>query len=139
MADDIEDHSISYAIGSTATFSSMFLDLIKQHFFPNVAGNDVVWVLNCECQDLITWKTKENKFFSRFDISEPVILDSKGWKDIAEVYFTYYSPPAKRARHIYEIHDGKKFHIWHEGFMPEYESYNISGDVEKEWEKALRG
>ena len=49
--------------------------------------------------------------------------------------FCYYSSPIKRAQHIFTGFSGLKFHIWHEGFMPEYESYHIPQAIEDDWRK----
>ena len=43
MADDVDNHTRTYTIEPTTTFSDIFLDLIKQKYFPSVFGNDVVW------------------------------------------------------------------------------------------------
>ena len=133
MGDDVENHSIIYTVNRDSTFSSIFRDLISQKYFPNIYGNDVVWVLNCNHDDLATWKTKSNKLYTRFVMDEPKILSEKRWEKIDAIDFSYFSLPARRAKHIFEHFDGKKFHIWHEGFMSEYKSYNISEQTEKEW------
>lgn len=115
----------------------VFLDLIKQKYFPGVFGNDVVWTLFCDDADLISWKTKENKLYSRFVDGEPAIISVKRWATAGHINFCYYSPPIKRAQQIFTRFDGLKFHIWHEGFMPEYESYHIPQVVEDDWRKLL--
>ena len=38
---------------------------------------------------------------------------------------------------IFTMFDGSKFHIWHEGFMTEYESYSIPQNIEDKWRKTL--
>lgn len=136
MGDDIDDHTLIYTIDSLVKFSDMFQNLIKKKYFPNISGNDVVWTLCYGEKDLISWKTKENKLYSRFAAEEPAILD---WVHAApaHVHFRYYSPPAKRAQQIFRMFGGSKFHIWHEGFMPEYETYCIPQAVEEDWRKAL--
>ena len=74
MADDVDNHTRTYTIEPTTTFSDIFLDLIKQKYFPSVFGNDVVWTLFCGDDDLMSWKTKENKLYGRFVDEEPTIL-----------------------------------------------------------------
>ena len=37
---------------------------------------------------------------------------------------------AKSESDIFTGFSGLKFHIWHEGFMPEYESYHIPQAIE---------
>ncbi len=137
MGDDVDVHAITFAINQDSTFSSIFHKLIAQRYFPSIIGNDVVWVLNCGQDDLIAWKTKENKFYTRFVTTEPKILGVKRWQSISDIYFTYYSPTLRRAKYIFEHHDGIKHHISHEGFMPEYQSYGIPQSTEQEWMKTL--
>lgn len=137
MGDDIDDHTITYAIEQATTFSDLFRELIRQKYFPSIDGNDVVWVLHCGEDDLVSWKTKEDRLYSRFVTEEPTILSVKRWVSTAVVYFSYYSPSIKRAQHILRMFGGKKFHIWHEGFMPEYESYHITELIEEDWLKTL--
>ncbi|MBD5465017.1 MAG: hypothetical protein HDR22_04245 [Lachnospiraceae bacterium] len=136
MGDDIEDHAITYTIDSSTRFSGIFQDLIKERYFPSIAGNDVVWTLVCGKDDLMSWKTKEDKLYSRFVFEEPAILSVKRWRTAA-IYFRYYSPPIKRAQQIFKMFGGSKFHIGHEGFMAEYETYGISQSMEEDWRKTL--
>ena len=68
----------------------------------------------------MTWKIKENQLYSRFVDEEPTILSGKRWTT-AVVNFKYCPSGLERARQIFTQFDGLKFHIWHEGFMPEYE------------------
>ena len=137
MADDVDEHTFTYTIEPSTTFSDIFLDLIKQKYFPRVFGNDVVWSLFCGDDDLMSWKTKQNKLYSRFVDKEPTILSVKSWTTAGHINFCYYSSPIKRAQHIFTRFSGLKFHIWHEGFMPEYESYHIPQVIEDDWRKLL--
>lgn len=126
MADDMEDHSIKYQVNEQTKCSDVFRDLIRKRYFPHITGNDVVWTLFCNQEDLISWKTRENKFYHRFLSEEPVILTNHLTEPIV-IDFAYYSPPIKRAQYISDICGGAKELILKNGFMSEYESY---GDVE---------
>ena len=137
MGDDIDNHNLTYTIGETTKFSDIFLELIQQKYFPSVFGNDVVWTLFCDDDDLISWKTDEDKLYSRFVDQEPTILSVKRWTTAKCIKFRYYSSPIKRAQYIFTRFNGLKFHIWHEGFMPEYESYHIPKDIEDDWRKLI--
>lgn len=139
MGDDIDNHTCTYTINPSTMFRDIFLDLIKQKYFPSIFGNDVVWSLFCGDDDLLSWKTKEDKLYSRFGDKEPTILSVERWTASACIDFRYYSPPIKRAKYIFTMFGGSKFHIWHEGFMPEYESYCISRTMEDDWRKVLAG
>ena len=135
-ADDINEHTIVYKITPFTKFSDMFQDLIKQDYFPKISGNDVVWTLFCDEVDLISWKTKENKFYSRFVDNEPAISSVKYWVSSA-VMFKYYPSPLKRAQYIFTMFNGLKFHIWHDGFWPEYESYVVPKALEDIWDRTF--
>lgn len=137
IGDDIDDHTITHAIEHDTTFSGLFRELIRQKYFPGVFGNDVVWALHCGGDDLVSWKTREDRLYSRFVTEEPAILSVKRWATAAAVHFSYYSSPIDRARQIFKMFDGKKFHIWNEGFMSEYETYHVSECAEEDWRKAF--
>ena len=132
--DDTNDHTIPYVITPSTKFSDLFQDLIRQNYFPAVSGNDAVWTLFCGQDDLMSRKTKENKLYSRFVTEEPAILSVKRWQS-PKITFRYASPPIARARYIFTQFNGSKFHIWHEGFMSEYQSYGISQVMEEEWRR----
>lgn len=137
MADDVDDHTITYTIESSTTFSDIFLDLIKKKYFPRVSGNDVVWTLFCGDDDLMSWKTKENKIYSRFVDEEPTIFSIKRWTTAGHINFCYYPSPIKRAQQIFTKFRGLKNNILQEGFMPEYKSYHIPQTIEDDWRKQL--
>ena len=136
MGDDIEDHTLIYTITETTKFSDLFHDLIHQEYFPCVSGNDVVWTLYCGHEDLMSWKTKENELYSRFITEEPAIFNVEH-RDVITISFKYYSSQLKRAEWIFKNFGGQKFHIWHEGFKDEYESYGVSPVTEDKWRNNL--
>lgn len=137
MADDVDSHTCTYTIEPSTTFRDIFLDLIKQNYFPSVVGGDVVWTLFCDNDDLMSWKTKENKLYSRFIDEEPAILSVKRWTTTGHIDFRYYSSPTKRAQQIFTRFSGLKSNILQEGFMPEYESYHIPQAMEDDWCKII--
>ena len=136
MGDDAHNHTLTYTINSFTKFSDIFQDLIKQNYFPNISGNDVVWTLLCGEHDLMSWKTKENKLYGHFITKEPTILSVKSWATPA-INFSYYSSPINRAQKIFTMFNGSKFHIWREGFMAEYKSYYIPQTLETDWRNTL--
>lgn len=135
MGDDLESHTISYPIRNDTTFSGVFLELIQRKYFPCIDGNDVVWMLHYNGEDLLSWKTKENKLYSRFVTNEPAVLSMRNGSESMPLHFIYFSSTDKRAKQIFDMFEGQKFHIWSEGFMPEYESYKIPRRIEAEWLK----
>lgn len=133
MGDDVEGHSIMMSIADTETFTDLFKKLNFMKYFPSIWGNDVVWTLTCGQDDLVSHLTKGDKFYTRFVTEKEPTINSVGrWKG-HDIFFKYYSPVEKRAKHIFLMHGGKKFHIWHEGFMAEYEAYNINLSTEEQW------
>ena len=136
MGDDVESHAILYPVHPSDRFSDVFRALIQRGYFPAIAGNDVVWTLFCGKDDLISWKTKEDAFYSRLPPEEPPILSVRRWADEAAVSFRYYSPPIARARYLYRLFGGKTFQMEHQGFLAEYESFQIPRAVEESWRHA---
>jgi hypothetical protein len=128
--DDIEDHAINICINENIKYMELFNKLIKEKYFPNVLGSDVVWVLCHGINEYVVWITKDNKLINNFIDEEDKIIFNKIDDKIT---FKYYSSPMKRAEYIYKIFSGKKFHIWHENYMNEYEYYKISEETEKKW------
>ena len=133
MADDVDDHSMEIEVMDTDTFTIFFRKVINIKYFPCVIGNDVVWALTCRNDDLVSWLTKENQIYTRFVTKyEPMVNSNDRWNG-QSILFKYYSPRIKRAKYIFDIHHGNNYHIWHEGFMPEYKAYGINKAMEKEW------
>lgn len=137
MGDDVENHTVVYTVTSFSTkLSDVFRDLIDQKYFPNISGNDVVWTLYYDEDDVISWKTKENKLYDRFASKEPAVFSLQPCSR-PTIQFRYYSSPLKRAQHIFLLFNGMKSHIQQQGYMPEYESYCVPKAVEDDWEKYL--
>lgn len=134
LADDITDHEIEMDFTENQTFSDIIHKLQSTQYFPNMGVHDVAWVLECDNQDLITLLPKNNIIISRFVDKEPSIGRWKG-KDI---FFRYYTNTIERAKHIFYTHNGQKFHIWHEGFMKEYDLLHIDSELEQEWLEDLK-
>lgn len=137
MSDDENDHIITYTVSESTKFSDIFKELIKQKYFPTVSGNNVVWTMFCGEEDLISWNTQKEKLCSRFIFSEPTIISMKRFA-LSNIHFRYYSSPIKRAEYIFRMFNGSKFHIWHEGFINEYDTYNIPLNIEEEWRKTFK-
>ena len=137
MGDDVDDHRIFYTIDKASTFSSLFKTLIDRNYFPHVAGNDVVWTLVVNDEDIASFKTAEGKIYTRFIDKEPNILAVKRWQAIDHIRFHYYSSPLKRAKAIFMKFGRDKFHLWHEGFFKEYASYKVTEEMEEEWLETL--
>jgi hypothetical protein len=134
--DDIEDHKINIETSKEITFSELFNKLIKENYFPGIVGNNVVWTLLYDNDDIVSWITKENKLFHHFIGDEPTIY-SYGENIERSIFFQYYTSPLIRAEYIFKKFNGKHFHIMRDGFIKEYEYYKISNEIEKEWLKTI--
>ncbi len=134
MGDDMDDHQISLTVEDSSSFTSIIEELKRIKFFPSIDGNNVVWVLIYSNDDLVSYVTKTNSIYSRYVFSEPTILNSmnRGNSD-NRINFRYFTSPLKRAEYIFKWFNDQKFHIWHEGFMSEYETYKIASKQESLW------
>lgn len=135
MGDDMENHEMIQIMEEDTTFVELFKKLISKNYFPYLGNHDIVWVLRHNGQDIVSWKNKENKFYTCFTTNEPAIESVKRWRDNLDVVFIYYSSAQERAKSIFEKHGGNKFQMGHEGYLSEYQSYNISTELEKTWVK----
>ncbi|MGJ8730975.1 hypothetical protein ACRW9N_10950 [Listeria aquatica] len=140
MGDDVDSHKMSLQIDSSTTYRFLFKGLLKNGYIPSIQGNNVVWVLRHGGSDLITYQTKEQSFFTRLIHEQEHIIDrmKTSQKDDSTIIFCYYSSKEKRAFSIYQDHNGSKSQMIKNGFMPEYNSYNIPLELEKTWEKKQR-
>lgn len=133
LGDDMEDHSLTLPIDHTTTCSDVFYTLLQMKYFPHISGNDVVWTLRYEDEDLLSWKTLQMQMYSRFGSNEPAIVSVHRWKSIPVIMFQYHSSPLQRAKHIFSMFHGDMSAIQKAGFMPEYQSYAVSKTVEEAW------
>lgn len=95
--DDVTDHTFTYEINSKTSYSELFMYLINRRYFPTVSGNDVVWVMCCDAEDLVAWKTKENKLYSCCGDLQAPLARNHNLKNSATpaIFFRYYSATIK--------------------------------------------
>lgn len=99
MGDDVEGHSMEISISDTDTFTSLFKRLLSTHFFASIYGNNVVWTLMCGDDDLISYLTRTERFYTRFmDEKEPTINSVRRWK--GQKIFSSTIPQWKSAQNI---------------------------------------
>lgn len=115
MGDDVFDHTIQYSIPETATFLDVFRDLIRQGYFARVTGNNVVWTMVWNGEDLMSWKTADNILFSHTAAEAPIAAT----QGQAAFRFRYFSSPESRALWIAKRFDG---HQMPKSYRVEYES-----------------
>jgi hypothetical protein len=137
-ADDMENHIIKINVPQNITFTNLFKKLVEENYFPKIIGNNVVWVLTYDEGDYVVWITNDNEYITHF--IEDVDIKINSLKNLIEIKikFCYYTSPFERAKYIYKIFEGEKFHIWHENYMKEYEHYKISEEIENKWLEEIR-
>jgi hypothetical protein len=136
-ADDIESHIIKINVSRNITFINLFKKLVEEQYFPKIIGNNVVWVLTYDKSDYVVWITNNNEYITHF-IEDDIKINTL--KELTEIgiKFCYYTSPYERAKYIYKIFKGEKFHIWHENYMKEYEYYKIPEEIENTWFKEIK-
>lgn len=140
IEDEIKSQELEIDILSEDTFSKIFRRLITDNYFPVINAKEGVWTLFIKQPfqtDLVSWKVQSDIIFTRYISEEPRILDVNAYRNVTHIYFEYYASELQRAEYIYKMFDGQKFHIWHEGFMSEYESYHISELEEANWKSDI--
>lgn len=138
IGDDVEDHRITMDVGDEMDFRQLLSRLRSIGYFPYVHGNDVVWVMVYgDDTELIAYQTKDGCEYTTFLDAVPLIAS---WLDDKEgkFCFRYFSSREKRALDIFRRCGSNNFHIWHEGYLNEYRSYQISKDQEERWRENFR-
>jgi len=137
MGDDIEDHRMTVNIDEKIDFKQLFQHLIDINYFPHVSGNDVVWVMVYESDiEIASYQTINGEIYTTFIDAIPLVSSWFSGKN-NKLFFRYFCSREQRALNIFKRCGGKLFHIWHEGYLDEYESYKISKLKEQQWIKEL--
>ena len=118
MGDDVFDHTINYEIPENTTYLDVFCDLIRQGYFARVTGNNVVWTMVWNGEDLMSWKTLDSIIFSHIAAEKP-IPSPNGNKDKVVFRIRYFSSPAARAKWIAKNFEGREMP---KSYRVEYES-----------------
>ena len=121
MGDDVFDHTIQYEVPESATFLDLFRDLIRQGYFPSVVGNNVVWAMVRDEEDLMSWKTADSILFSHIAAETPIAATADAGSKAA-FRFRYYSSPKARALWIAKHFEGKQIP---KSYQAEYKSCHI--------------
>jgi hypothetical protein len=131
MGDDMENHQMFIEIDENISLEELFRTVIVKGYIPHVHGNDVVWALMHKNEELLSYITIEDEILSVFIDCMPKVIGRICSHD--QVYLKYFSSRIKRAEHIFKKFNGEKFHIWHEGYMEEYKSYQVTLKQEGQW------
>lgn len=115
--DDVFDHRITLELPGSASPKDLFKKLKKLHYFPNIAGNNVVWVL--------TNKTHPFWIFSYFTKNEKLIWCALNGT-IAQLddgtgcfHLKYYWSPDKWKERIRKEYGEDDYCLWHDGWQAE--------------------
>ncbi|GMB00006.1 hypothetical protein [Pelosinus sp. IPA-1] len=137
MGDDVEEHAFDIEVDDDFDFTELFRYIININYFPEISGNDVIWTMEYgKGTEIATYQTVNNKIYTTFVGEIPLV---KKWVDYSNerFLFKYYSSREKRAKCIFVKCAGDGFHIWHEGYLSEYESYDITKEMEQKWRVEL--
>lgn len=106
--DDIDDHTKIFYLDNDATYEDLFHLLKENKYFPNISGNNVVWVLtNTHYNCIFSYLTKTDKFFK--GLSENKMKKICDTSD--EVFLKYYSNPQKWKKEIQTIYHGDTYSV----------------------------
>lgn len=118
IGDDMEDHTISLSLENNATYENLFELLKSKKYFPNVSGNNVVWVLTAKKYECIfSYFTLQDKFspgLSEKNLS--VICSDNG---SCKFLLKYYASPQRWKEEIYRIYNGDEYALWRDGWTDE--------------------
>lgn len=138
MGDDVYNHEITIDTPATINLKFLFDDLVEADYFPKVEGNNVVWVLNYDKREWITWKTQGNVYYSPFIDTSVFRVELKSENQRNTIFFSYYSPVIRRAFTLFKDNNGIKNAMILKGVMSEYLSYNVPEALERKWLKELK-
>lgn len=95
--DDAFDHKELFDIEDCADYEDLFYLLKEKHYFPNISGNNVVWVLTTEQNGCIfSYFTKTDRLsMGSSEKSLKKLCDSSGL-----FYLRYFSSPLKWKKEI---------------------------------------
>lgn len=135
--DDMSSHAKEFVIPEDMPYSAFMELIIQSGYFPNISGNDVVWVLENKNEELLSYITKPNRIFTRWFECDPLVSETVNYSSDNMFFFRYYSSPLKMAEYIYTEHFGDLSFMQPEGFYFEYMFYNVSKDIERQWKKRI--
>lgn len=116
LGDDMEDHARTIYMDDNATYEDLFRALIKEKYFPRVAGNNVVWVLKTEEYFCIcSYYTLTDKL--QEGLTEKQL--SKICKSSQEIFLDYYASPLKWKEKIKAVYQDDAYSLWRDGWLHE--------------------
>ena len=115
--DDVFDHRITLELPGGASPKDLFKKLKKLHYFPNIAGNNVVWILTNKKHPfwIFSYFTKNDKLnWCALNGTIAKLDDGTGC-----FHLKYYWSPDKWKERIREEYGEDGYSIWHDGWQDE--------------------
>lgn len=120
LGDDIDDHTKEYQINDNSTYEDLFKLLLKDHYFPSISGNNVVWVLTSDISDCIfSYFTRTNKFSPGLSTNSLYQICYESSRPAEKLYLKYYTTPLKWKEEIYSLYHGNEYAMWRDGWTEE--------------------
>jgi hypothetical protein len=112
--DDVFDHQQTIELPENATAKDLFKALKKNHFFPKIAGNNVVWALTNRTHPfwIFSYFTRHEKLFQ----SDPSLCLSFLDDGSGLFHLKYYATPAKWKERIIQEYGKDNFSRWKDGW-----------------------
>ncbi len=132
MGDDVENHSKILHMCKYATYKDLFKRLKREKYFPNVEGNNAVWVL----------ATKEHFcIFAYFTLTQKLcmgLLEKRLrilCKSSTDMFLEYYASPLKWKEKIESEYHHDTYTMWRDGWLDECEycDYVMSLSQKLQW------
>lgn len=115
--DDVFDHRQTFELPENATAKELLRQLERSRYFPQIAGNNVVWVLTNKTHPfcIFSYFTKHRKpGQSLKDIRLSALDDGSG-----QFYLKYYYSPAKWKERIIQEYGDDTYSRWRDGWDDE--------------------
>lgn len=116
MGDDIQSHAVKYTFSADATYEDLFEKIISDRYLPNVAGNNVVWVLGSDEYFCIF------SYFTRTGKMNPGLSKRKLYeicKNGDKLIFKYFSSPMRWRTCIERSYNGDGHAMYKDGWSEE--------------------
>jgi len=93
LGDDITPlHKATIDIGTSSSYMNLFKNIVSSGYLPSIKGNDVIWVLVHDNNDLVSYSTSSNKYH---ELCEETLINPQ-WEDFHIKYFS--SPDGGREK-----------------------------------------
>lgn len=103
MADDCFDHEKTYTMKMWSTCKDLFELLKKDHYFPNISGDNVVWVLMVgKTEYIFSYFTLIEKYNSKVKNERLTTICKKA--NSKKLFLKYYSSPEHWGNAIHQKH-----------------------------------